>query len=149
MSDCRIGRKYQRLNSYFFISVSEFLSIDVKNVLIVIFKLTDFGHRGDHGEPARWPAAEEFRQKPAPVQIQPHNMAAVTALGFQRQHRPVTHTTVQVRHSTHTNTLLWINVLFMNKRWCANMLSAYDYKKDYIFNLGTDVLEKRMGIVRQ
>lgn len=29
-------------------------------------------------------------------------MAAVTALGFQRQHRPVTHTTVQVRHSTHT-----------------------------------------------
>lgn len=36
MSDCRIGRKYQRLNSYFSILVSEFLSNDVKNVLIVI-----------------------------------------------------------------------------------------------------------------
>lgn len=53
MSDCRIGRKYQRLNSYFSISVSEFLSNDVKNVFDCYFKLTDFGHRGDHGEPAR------------------------------------------------------------------------------------------------
>lgn len=146
MSDCRIGRKYQRLNFYFFISVSEFLSIDVKTFWSLFSSWRILGIVGImgnlHGDLRRRDSVKT-RSCTNPA---PQYGGSDCTMATQTCNTHNCPSTTQYTHQFNVNnTLLWINVLFMNKRWCANMLSAYDYKKDYIFNLGTDVLEKKNG----